>query len=367
MLTIHKALDLPDTYPLERIGSLEELLFFDIETTGFSGDYANLYLIGCTFYQDGCWQLIQWFADTADSEVDLLHSFFSFLAHYRILIHFNGDGFDIPFLLKRCRHYQLPYDFSRITSIDIYKKIKPYRKLLQLDSLKQKAIEQFLGISRQDQYSGGQLIEVYLDYLMTHETFLYDMLILHNEDDLKGMPVILPILNYPDFLEHPFELTGHRIVEETDCFGTPRSLLELSCESAYQIPVAFDTIQPPVTCLAEGRRLTLTIDLYEGTLKHFYPNYKDYYYLPYEDTAVHKSIGEYVDRNARIKATAKTCYTKKEGCFLPQFEPLWEPVMKAEPKDKISYAALTDVCLQDPSCFQSYLAQLLRHLGVTRL
>ncbi len=38
---------------------------------------------------------------------------------------------------------------------------------------------------------------------MTHEQNLYDLLILHNEDDLKGMPSILPILNYPDFLEHP--------------------------------------------------------------------------------------------------------------------------------------------------------------------
>lgn len=46
MITIEKTLNLPDTYPLERIGRLEELLFFDIETTGFSGDYSNLYLIG---------------------------------------------------------------------------------------------------------------------------------------------------------------------------------------------------------------------------------------------------------------------------------------------------------------------------------
>ena len=49
--------------------------------------------------------------------------------------------------------------------MDIYKKIRPYRKLLGLESMKQKAIEQFLGISREDKYTGGQLIEVYRDYL----------------------------------------------------------------------------------------------------------------------------------------------------------------------------------------------------------
>ena len=34
MITIKHPVDLPDTYPLERIGALKDLLFFDIETTG---------------------------------------------------------------------------------------------------------------------------------------------------------------------------------------------------------------------------------------------------------------------------------------------------------------------------------------------
>ena len=42
MITIQKTITLPDTYPLERLGRLEDLLFFDIETTGFSGDYTHI-------------------------------------------------------------------------------------------------------------------------------------------------------------------------------------------------------------------------------------------------------------------------------------------------------------------------------------
>ena len=365
MITIHKQLNLSHTYPLERIGPLKDLLFFDIETTGFSGDYANLYLIGCTYWENGSWNLIQWFADTRESEPELLDSFFAFLENYKILIHFNGDGFDIPFLLKRCKKHKMSYDFSAVQSIDIYKKIKPCRKLLGLDSLKQKAIEQFLGISRKDRYSGGELIEVYQQYLSTGDQGLYELLILHNEDDLKGMPAILPILSYPDLLEHPLRLSSQQILIETYADGSFRHLLELVCETDYPVPVPFSHSTELVTCRIKNNSVTFLVTLYDGVLKHFYPNYKDYYYLIHQDRAVHKSIGELIEKDARVKATARTCYIPCEGCFVPQFEPIWEPALKEDFKDKLSYAAVRDVCLKDPQCFQAYTSQLFRHLQTT--
>lgn len=364
MITITKKLDLPDTYPLDRIGPLSELLFFDIETTGFSGDSSNLYLIGCTYFQDGCWNLIQWFADTAAAEPELLDSFFSFLKNYKILIHFNGDGFDIPYLLKRCRHLKKDYDFSAVTSIDIYKKIRPYRKLLGLESMKQKAIEAFLGISRTDQYSGGQLIDVYRAYLKNHSEELYDLLILHNEDDLKGMPSILPILNYPDFFEGEMTLKSQQILTETCSDGSRRHLLELICQSPCAIPVPFSCSMEPVVCFASQNQLTLEVTLFEGELKHFYSNYQDYCYLTEEDRTVPKSDAARYDPGVCVRATAKNCYTREQGVFLPQFSPLWEPALKKERRDKCSYAALIDVCLQNPDCLSAYLKQLLCCLGV---
>ncbi|MBS6646475.1 MAG: ribonuclease H-like domain-containing protein [Clostridiaceae bacterium] len=362
MITIDKPISLPDTYPLNRIGSLDDLLFFDIETTGFSGDYSNLYLIGCTYYKNDSWHLIQWFADTRESEPELLHAFFRFLKNYKILVHFNGDGFDIPYLLKRCKFYGFPYDFSQVESFDIYRKIKPYRYLLQLDSLKQKSIECFLGINREDTYNGGQLIEVYHDYLRSHDDYLYQLLILHNEDDLKGMPQILPILNYPDFFEHPFELVNQAIESFTDIFGDPYRSLMLTCKSRYRIPVPVERSLLFAACRAEDDLLLLSIGLFDGCLKHFYPNYKDYYYLIYEDTAIHKSVGEFVDKDARKKATPKTCYTKKNGCFLPQFEPVWEPYLQSEYKSKVTYIEYEDALFNEPDKFEAYLRQLIAQL-----
>jgi len=359
MITINHSISLPDTYPLTRLGTLEKLLFFDIETTGFSGDYSNLYLIGCTYFRDGSWHLTQWFADTADSEEKLLSAFFRFLKEFDTVVHFNGDGFDIPYLLKRCHALSLPYDFSGVTSIDIYKRIKPYRKLLELESLKQKSIERFLGIFRQDQYSGGQLIDVYKDYLLTREDALYDMLMLHNREDLEGMPLILPIMNYPDFLEHDFRFQDARILERTDIFGKPYPVLVLTVMSEYEIPVSFSHPTSVGTLKAMGNELTLEIDLLEGTLKYYYPDYKDYYYLIYEDTAVHKSIGEFVDKSARKKATAQTCYTKREGLFLPQPVPVWEPALKKDYKDKMTYVEYRQELFEDPEKLNRFVRLFL--------
>ena len=114
-------------------------------------------------------------------------------------------------------------------------------------------------------------------------------------------------------------------------------MLDLCFESPCSVPVGFEAENGLVNMSLEKNLLKFRIELYEGELKFFYPNYKDYFYLPLEDTAVHKSVGEFVDKSARVRATAKTCYTRKNGLFVPQFEPLWEPALKRELKDPVSF------------------------------
>jgi hypothetical protein len=363
MITLKKQIAFEETYPLHRLGNREELLFFDIETTGFSGEYSTLYLIGCVYYRNGVWNLVQWFADTLNSEKELLVTFFEFLKSFQKVIHFNGDGFDIPYLLKRCRAYGFDYNFSGTESLDIYKKIRPYRNLLGLSSMKQKAIEAFLGVERKDLYSGGQLIEVYKDYLFSRDQYLFDLLILHNEDDLKGMPLILPILNYPDFLEHDFTLSDQELIINPDLLGREQHLLKLTLENGFSVPVGFSKANSMVRATADGRELTLLIDLYEGELKYFYPDYKNYYYLIYEDRAIHKSVAEYVDKEARVKAAAKNCYIRQTGCYVPQFSPLWTPVLQYQWKDKITYFAYDPKFFQDHEKLQAYIRHLFDHLS----
>ena len=364
MITVQKSISLPDTYPLKRLGRLEELLFFDIETTGFSGEYSRLYLIGCTFCRSGSWQLIQWFADSPGAEEEILTAFFGFLKQFSAVVHFNGDGFDIPFLLKRCAAHGLEYDFTAVRSVDIYRRIRPYRALLGLDSLKQKSIERFLGVCREDPYSGGQLIEVYQAYLRSREDRLYDMLMLHNREDLEGMPLILPILNYPDLLEHDFALKSQSVQEIPDPDGSAHPVLVLRAVSDYAVPVGLSWTVHAGACACRARLsdnlLTLETYLLIGELKHFYADYRNYYYLPFEDSAVHKSVGEYVERSARQKATPQNCYTRRTGVFIPNAGPVCETEFKDHYKDPYTYAEYSESLFTDPAVLNRYLHGILR-------
>ena len=217
-------------------------------------------------------------------------------------------------------------------------------------------------MDRTDVFSGGELIEVYKEYLRSRDDRLFHLLILHNEDDLKGMPCILPILNYPDLLEGPLSLAGHSRASLRDIFGREAPMLDLCFESPCSVPVGFEAENGLVNMSLEKNLLKFRIELYEGELKFFYPNYKDYFYLPLEDTAVHKSVGEFVDKSARVRATAKTCYTRKNGLFVPQFEPLWEPALKRELKDPVSFTEYRRELLEQPETAQQYGRQLMRYV-----
>lgn len=140
---------------------------------------------------------------------------------------------------------------------------------------------------------------------------------------------------------------------------TMRLILTLKGDGQSLLPVAISGAVPNYAFRAFRNKIELSIRLYEGTLKYFLPNPKDYYYLIYEDTAIHKSVGEYVDKDARIRATKETCYTKKTGVFLPQPKPLWTPEFKNTSKDKSGFFEFLPDCLKDQKTLSLYVREIL--------
>ncbi len=319
-------------------------IYFDIETTGLSAQSSYIYLIGCAYEEEGTYYLTQWMCTEPAEEKELLRLFFDKAKDYDLVLHYNGTGFDLPFLEKKAKRHCLTYPLQHLESLDLYAVARKLKAYLPTEDLKLKSMEQFFGFTRTDTFSGGDLIEVYAQFLglyrlneMTNHskeqevTALGHVLLLHNAEDIKNLPSLTVLL----FLQNlSNELTAEQLQKVPALPDDPElqetiSKIELT-PTAFSVEYTFPfTLPTPCEFLFpfDGRTISLTLNtngivmlflpIFSGELKYFYPNPADYYYLPLEDCAMHKSVASFVEKEYRKKATAATCYTKKTGAFLP--------------------------------------------------
>ena len=305
--------------------------------------------------------ITQYFAETKEEEGAILSAFLQELCHYQTVISFNGLGFDIPYLKKKFEKYGLTHPFDEKDYIDIYKEVSGLKFLLKLPDYKQKTIERFLGLSRNDTFSGGELIEVYQNYLKTPDEQAMFFLKQHNYEDVLGMTGLITIRSYRKLFDGAFTVNSTETNIYKDCNGIPQKELILTLQNQYPIPQRVSCQTDAFYLICDGMQSKLRIHLFEGTLKFFFDHPEDYYYLPAEDMAIHKSVATYVDKDFRKKATADNCYTKKDAIFVPQYETLITPFFKESNKDKLTYFELTREFLDSDSLLRQYTSHVFRH------
>ena len=122
-------------YNLSKIGDIKKQLFFDIETTGLSPKNSNLYLIGCISIDGDKLIFKQWFSESLSEETVILQAFYEYAAPFDTLIHFNGDGFDLPYIKECAKQYYIFNPLENYKSIDIYKQIRYLKKPLSLSHM----------------------------------------------------------------------------------------------------------------------------------------------------------------------------------------------------------------------------------------
>ena len=340
----------------------EKSLFFDIETTGFSAARTSLYLIGCAARKKNLLIVDQFFAETPADESDVLHAFLDYLKNFDTIITFNGIGFDIPYLTNKCQKYKISAPFSSYEYVDIYKMISGFRFLFALPDLKQKTVEQFIGLNRQDMYNGGELIKVYQEYQKNPDEKLISLLKQHNYEDVIDMPKLLSVLSYVKLFDGAFTVTSINANEYVSYDGRPCRELLFSLQNDFSVPKRVSCHYEDFHLVVDTDQSTLCVRLYTGELKYFYPDYKNYYYLPGEDRSIHKSVAFYVDKDFRTKAKAANCYSKKSGIFLPQYEEIINPYFKIDYYDKITYFECSQDFLADKNLVKKYCESLFRKI-----
>jgi len=168
---------------------------FDIETTGLNPQYNKVILIGILYSKDTKIIIEQLFCNSRNEEIDLLERFIKRIKDIPLLISYNGDSFDIPFLTKRIEINKITARIPRFCSLDLLKFVRNFQLRFNLKDCRLKSVEKHLGIDRQDQINGKESVELYNRFENTGEKHLKDLILLHNHDDLRYLFKVLSILD----------------------------------------------------------------------------------------------------------------------------------------------------------------------------
>ena len=142
-------------------------------------------------------------------------------------------------------------------------------------------------------------------------------MLLHNHDDLVGLFYLYNKTRLADFFAGNLQ----------------PSVIKLEHGLLYTfdfplLPFPISLTQNDCVFTVTEKETDLLLPFYRGELKYFFKDYKNYYYLKYEDTAVHVSVAEWVDKDAKEKCKPATAYQKKNGTFLAL--PFSKPEQKEE-------------------------------------
>lgn len=180
----------------------------DIETTGLSPKRSAVILGGAVFADGDGRKAVQYFADSPEDERELLERYGQLLAQADVIVTFNGQRFDLPFLRTRMEKHGLSAKLlERPYSMDIYRILRYHSYLPEiLPNLKQKTVEAYLGDSsrRRDEIDGAQSVELYQQYRRSsgaQRERLLERILLHNRDDIVRLSDMMRILRSLNFHE----------------------------------------------------------------------------------------------------------------------------------------------------------------------
>lgn len=323
MLTIDEFFDIDTVLP-------SDTLLLNIETTGLSPRNAFIFMIGMASLDDGRWHFRCLLAESRMDERKLMTTFYEEMKPFNQILTFGGQSFSWRFMENRWTNYSDTEDnlFTGKHLKDLQKDITPYKAFLPLADLKKYTVEAFVGFKRCNNLSGKELIHVFSEWERSHDEAGCQQLLDHHRNDMYSLLQLLQLKAYTSFWMGNFEsVLSWQLENEICCFHVK---LKAPVPQALQYQTKYADIA------LKNTEAIITINIYQGCLKYFLPgSVKDYYYLPYEDRAMHRSVACYVDKEHRQKATAATCYIWQEGCFLPtdckSFQPHFQTDYQSKP------------------------------------
>ncbi|MGB4439912.1 MAG: ribonuclease H-like domain-containing protein [Sedimentibacter sp.] len=170
---------------------LKESFFLDIETTGLSRQFSDIISITVLLYEAGSYKIYQIFCQYKIDEPEALKFLKDLIKSKKYVITYNGNTFDIPFLINKTQKHDINIDFDCFIKIDLYNYMRQLRNKIQITDLKLKTIEEYFNIKRNDTLGGEDVIVLYEAYKIEPRKEFSYLIMQHNYEDVFNLPILL--------------------------------------------------------------------------------------------------------------------------------------------------------------------------------
>ncbi|MCR5273036.1 MAG: ribonuclease H-like domain-containing protein [Lachnospiraceae bacterium] len=355
--------------------SPENLLFFDIETTGLSRAKNHVCIVGFGKIKGDVLTVTQFISESSSDEPELLFALKNEYSADLTTVTFNGTRFDLPFVNERMAQNNIEFSFDEGTCYDLYKEIKDFAGSLALSDCRQQTLELFLHTGRKDSTDGRQLVKNYKVYSSTGNPDLENAVLLHNFEDIKGLVLLFELFSvkkkYED-LKSTLDITDISVksnkYKDMNGFDCDEILVDFNLNKSLINPVTLTA--KSLFIKAEADSGIASIRFFKGNMKYFFKDYKNYFYLPEEGTCIHKDLAKFVDANHKEKAKPHNCFAEKNSCFIPvlceniKYKDKQLPVFRSDYMSVDSYIEADENMLNDMTFLKVYLlSNILNNLS----
>jgi hypothetical protein len=173
-----------------------ELLFLDTETTGLAGGTGTVaFLVGLAWWEAGRLRIRQIFLPGPEHEAALMEAVAEAAAGRRLVVSYNGAGFDWPLLRTRALLNRCEDPLAALGGWDL---LVPARRVWgrMLPDCRQQTIEtEICGRTRgPGDIPGGEIPQTWFDFLAGRDPEPLRRVLTHNRRDMEGMARVLTAL-----------------------------------------------------------------------------------------------------------------------------------------------------------------------------
>ncbi|MBQ1310718.1 MAG: hypothetical protein IIY55_02630, partial [Blautia sp.] len=199
---------------------------------------------------------------------------------------------------------------------DLYRKYKPFAPLLSLPDRKMASLEKLLSLPEREFSSGKECISIYREYVKQFALRLAlkedwsaekdscsPALFGHNREDLLGLSGVTSLLSLFQLSEDRGDFLSASVTE------AEKRQLCLVFSYALPFPALAFVRFPGGSFSLSGHEAAFCFDICEKGLPLYYTNYKEYDYIPTEDTAMPKSLSRFLDKSLRVSCKPENCRT----------------------------------------------------------